>query len=322
MEVGIFDILLLFSSLAISLAVVVPLAGVLVRFRANYNPKSLQLDPEDGPQPHAGPIINSYFGMFKRVYQLERLSGLYKGFMPTFLSTTAVTLVLLLAMDDPKPRHGRYSAPDTGVFGTLFYGILMSLIGLPTVILTYRSTTTPQKLPWLNLMQSLRVLLTPTERRRPWVLYLTPGLLAAEISHVGYVTLVLGTLRRLLLPALSKPGIPTPSDFPPLRTIIYISVVVVSTIILTPLEVISTRLAIQRNHALSGNNSVSQEVDGDAEDLPEYSPEEDVIGLRNEEDPYIGIVDCAQRILQEEGLRALYRAWWITMLGGLAAAFT
>lgn len=71
MEVGIFDILILFSSLAISLAVVVPLAGVLVRFRANYNPKSLQLDPEDGPQPHTGPIINSYFGMFKRVYQLE-----------------------------------------------------------------------------------------------------------------------------------------------------------------------------------------------------------------------------------------------------------
>ncbi|KAJ8455421.1 hypothetical protein ONZ45_g18950 [Pleurotus djamor] len=322
MDFGILDALTLVASLAVSLAVVVPLSGILVRFRANYNPKSLQLDPEDGPQPHAGPIINTYFGMLKRVYTLERWSGLYKGFMPTLLSTVAITFGLLITMKDPRPRHGRYSAPDTGVLGTLFYGVMMSLIGLPTVIITYRAITTPHILPWFSPLKSLRVLLTPTERRRPWVLYLTPGLLAAEFSHLGYVVLVLGTLRRLLLPALSKPGIPRPEDFPLGRTITFAVIVALSTIVLTPLEVIGTRLAIQRNHASSDYNSVSQEVDGDAEDLPEYSPEEDVIGLRSETDPYVGVLDCAQRILQEEGLRALYRAWWLTMLGGLAAAFS
>jgi hypothetical protein len=64
--------LLLFSLfLAIFLAFTVPLTGALVRLRANYNPKGLQLDPEDGVQPHTGPVITSFFVMLSRVRQLE-----------------------------------------------------------------------------------------------------------------------------------------------------------------------------------------------------------------------------------------------------------
>lgn len=43
--------------------------------------------------------------------------------------------------------------------------------------------------------------------------------------------------------------------------------------------------------------------------------------LRNDKDPYLGLVDCAKRIIDEEGLRALYRGWWLTMLFGVFAAF-
>lgn len=64
---------------AVSLLLAVPLAGVLVRFRANYTPKGLQLDGEGGLQPHTGPVINSYFAMFARVKRLEGWLGLYKG---------------------------------------------------------------------------------------------------------------------------------------------------------------------------------------------------------------------------------------------------
>lgn len=64
---------------AASLLLAVPLAGVLVRFRANYTPKGLQLDGEGGVQPHTGPVINSYFAMFMRVKRLEGWPGLYKG---------------------------------------------------------------------------------------------------------------------------------------------------------------------------------------------------------------------------------------------------
>lgn len=139
--------------------------------------------------------------------------------------------------------------------------------------------TTPHKLPYFKPRYSLRVLLTPTERRRPWILYLTPGLLASQFLHVAYVILGLRSLRHLLLPVLSQKGIPHKEDFPPVRLALYFVVVLFSTAILTPLEVIATRLAIQRNHATPELNSVVQEEEGDAEEFAEYAgAEEDVIG--------------------------------------------
>lgn len=129
-------------------------------------------------------------------------------------------------------------------------------------------------------MHSLRVLLTPTERKRPWILYLTPGLLLSEVLHIAIVVLGLGPLRRLLLPALSRKSELTIADISIAKLSIYIVLVVISTAILTPLEVIATRLAIQRNHASAEYNSVSQEVDGDADETAEFSgSDEDVIGL-------------------------------------------
>lgn len=59
------------GSLAILLAILVPLNGALVRFRAHYNPKGLQLDPEAGVQPRTGPVITSFFAMLVRVYKIE-----------------------------------------------------------------------------------------------------------------------------------------------------------------------------------------------------------------------------------------------------------
>lgn len=42
--------------------------------------------------------------------------------------------------------------------------------------------------------------------------------------------------------------------------------------------------------------------------------------LRHEKDPYLGFVDCVKNIITEEGFGALYRAWWITLVGGVASA--
>ncbi|KAK7053333.1 hypothetical protein VNI00_003959 [Paramarasmius palmivorus] len=333
MEIGFLNLLAVLTSIAVSLAIVVPLSGVLVRFRANYNPKGLQLDAEGGAQPYTGPIVQSYFGMLKRVYTIEvrvisafmqhikyshveftrsRDGTLSNCEVPTFLSTIFMTAIILLFIDAPRPTHGKYSAPETGVIGTLVYSVILMFISLPTAIITYRAITTPLKLSWFNAARSLRALLTPTERRRPWILYLTPGLLAAEISHIVIVVLGLGPIRRLLLPSLESGD----ADISYIKLGIYIVILILSTAVLTPLEVIATRLAIQRNHASSEYNSVSQEIEGDAEDAGEFAgTDEDVIGLRNEEDPYLGLVDCAKRIIDEEGWQALYRAWWITLLG-------
>lgn len=43
--------------------------------------------------------------------------------------------------------------------------------------------------------------------------------------------------------------------------------------------------------------------------------------LRNEDDPYIGFVDCVKRIVNEEGYRTLFRAWWLVFLQLAAIAF-
>ncbi|KAH7927145.1 mitochondrial carrier [Leucogyrophana mollusca] len=321
---GFVDSLLLLSSLGFSLALLVPLTGALVRFRAHYNPKGLQLDPEGDVQPHTGPVISSFWGMLRRVYRLEGWPGLYKGLMPTLLSTLLITMFLLAILDDKQLRpHGSYTAPRTGALGMLAYSLFTMLVSLPQVIIADRAITTPHKLPYFNAIYSLRILLTPTERTRPWILYLTPGLLAAQVMHIAYVVLGLRSIRQLLIPGIASGSITRWEDVSMVRLSIFFVIALLSTAILAPLEVVSIRLAIQRNHAVPEFNSISQEEDGDAEEVAEYSgTEEDVIGLRTEREPYIGLADCVKRIIDEEGWGALYRAWWLTMLGTLGGAFS
>jgi hypothetical protein len=60
-------------------------------------------------------------------------------------------------------------------------GLFYTLISLPAIVITYRSIITPYRLPTFNPLVALRVLLTPAERARPWILYFTPGLLASQL---------------------------------------------------------------------------------------------------------------------------------------------
>jgi len=82
----------------------------------------------------------------------------------------------------------------------------------------------------------------------------------------------------MLLPSLSQTDDSQAQDLSPRSFIIYLAISLFSTAILCPLEVISTRLAVQRNHESAEFNSVAQEEVGVTQDLPEYSPAEDVIG--------------------------------------------
>lgn len=147
------------------------------------------------------------------------------------------------------------------------------LVALPAAIITYRSIVTPYRLPWFSAVYSLRILLTPTERRRPWVLYLTPGLLIAQVFHAAYTVVIIRSIRILLL---------SNDNFSSIKFGIYVAIEVLSTAITCPLEVMTTKLAIQRNHTTVEYNSVEQEVEDDAVEGHEYAEysgqEEDVIG--------------------------------------------
>ncbi|KAH8080260.1 mitochondrial carrier [Cristinia sonorae] len=317
-------LLILLASVAVSLLVTIPLTGALVRLRANYNPKGLQLDDEGNVEPHTGPVVTTFFGMLKRVKRIEGWAGLYKGLMPSLLETGVLTIFAVIALNADPRAHSRIAPPDSGILGTLAYSAFSIVLAMPMIIISYRAITTPYKLPYFRPMYSLRILLTPTERRRPWILYLTPGLFLAQFLHSAYSVIILRTLRRFLVPTIED-GDTTKFDIHPITFSIYVVVAVLSTTILCPLEVIITKLAIQRNHAAAEYNSVEQEVEPDAvssEEYVEYSgAEEDVIGLRHEKDPYLGLVDCARRVSQEEGWQALYRVWWFSMLVGLTTAF-
>lgn len=71
-------------------------------------------------------------------------------------------------------------------------------------------------------------------------------------------------------------------NFSPIKLGILILISVLSTVFLCPLEVVASKLAIQRNHAAPEYNSVVQEVEDDdviPDEYVEYAGvEEDVIG--------------------------------------------
>ncbi|KAH7907075.1 mitochondrial carrier [Hygrophoropsis aurantiaca] len=326
---GFVDTIILLLSfgfyIGFSLALSVPLTGAFVRLRAHYNPKGLQLDPEGDVQPHTGPVRPSSFGMLRRVYRIEGWSGLYKGLMPNMLFTLIIIAFLVTFLDVKQLRPHEaytYTAPQTGALEMLVYRLFAMLISLPQVIFINRAITTPYKLPYLNAIYSLRILLTPTERQRPWRLYLTPGLLAAQVLHTAF-KLGLRSICQLLLPEIASGTLTRSEDTSIVKRSIFFVIALLGTIIMAPLEVAVIRLAIQRNHAVPEFNSISQEEDGDAEETVEYSGvEEDVIGLRTEREPYTGLVDCLKRIIDEEGWGALYRAWWLTMSGTLRVAYS
>ncbi|KAJ8092219.1 hypothetical protein PM082_024050 [Marasmius tenuissimus] len=51
-------------------------------------------------------------------------------------------------------------------------------IDIPLQVLTTRAIITPYNLPWTQPRTSIKVRLSPTERRRPWSLYLLPEIFA------------------------------------------------------------------------------------------------------------------------------------------------
>ncbi|GBE81016.1 hypothetical protein SCP_0307390 [Sparassis crispa] len=124
--------------------------------------------------------------------------------MPTLLASAVLAAFAVIALNSTSASyHSRVNPLSAGPFGVLAYGLFSMLVSLPATIKTYRSITTPHKLPYFRPVYSL--LLTPTERRKPWILYLTPGLLLSQILHVVCTAFILRALRSFLVP-LPSPG--------------------------------------------------------------------------------------------------------------------
>lgn len=111
----------------------------------------------------------------------------------------------------------------------------------------HRSITTPDTLPFFGMRRAVRTLFSPAERRRPWLLYLTPGLLLAIALEQAWA-IVLTPLFTKLVNGYARDvflffGMTT-------RTLARHSLVLLTATICGPLEVIKVRLAIQHYEPL------------------------------------------------------------------------
>jgi hypothetical protein len=355
------------------LGVIFPFSSVIVRYRANFTPKGLNLtnSEEEGlggaqtlsQDPRVGPVVNSIWAMCLRVKRIEGWAGFYKGLSCVLIISGVVLgrglMLRLYSADaivfrydwgyhhDPARRDKNYIArplsrrageslhrpgdghsrdPPHSPIGHHRLSVrVVILYNTDPTDLPRSAITTPHKLGSFAVMKSLRTLLTPHERRAPWALYFTPGLLASRFATLFWMLFVVRTARLILVPALAA-GLPTwagqkPPNRADVSTVglsIFILFAAFSCVVLCPLEVIATRLAIQRNHA--GTFAYDEANTEEGEQVAYAGETEDVIGLRNEEDPYVGLVDCAKRIANEEGPQTLYRAWWLTMIASVIAS--
>ncbi|KAK7461980.1 hypothetical protein VKT23_008412 [Stygiomarasmius scandens] len=278
-----------------------PFMSTLVRYRANYEPRNVYLDGGG-----SRPFINGYFAMMKRIYTLEGWAGLYRGSLCwlCFQFLSYYLYAILFSVIDYMVR----SVLPFGVAATTLFIVRMlySLaIGIPTSIILYRAVCTPYALPWFSPGTSLSVLLSPMERQKPWKLYFTPGLL---ILHFALNTPIkaIETSGTLVWHSVAKGNLA-----------LYLLAVLLTSVVLSPLPVMIIRLSLQRNHDYYGEsdpllNRPRTEAELAAQfGLRQYC-QEDVIGLRDEDDPYTSLFDCFNRMLHEESWRVFYRAYWAT----------
>ncbi|KAK7025546.1 hypothetical protein VNI00_015899 [Paramarasmius palmivorus] len=194
-------------------------------------------------------------------------------------------------------------------------GIMILLLAFVTVavdvpldILKNRAIVTPYKLPYFNFLTSLRILLSPTERAKPWKLYLLPGLFITYLAKLLVPTAMV-MVRFLLLAVHEKNGFDSPLFMAAALGCFLFALA--CSVVQAPLQVIYTRLSIQRCRS---DEDASEAEEAQRYGVERYSKDDEVITLRDEQTPYEGLWHCASTIFTEEGWRTLFRAWWLAAI--------
>ncbi|KAL5495988.1 hypothetical protein ACEPAH_3117 [Sanghuangporus vaninii] len=281
-----------------------PFFSTIVKYRSNYSPKRIELDQE-GNRSHPVAGVNSYFAMMKRVKQLEGQAGFYKGIVPCSLLLAFLRSIPVLI------RAGIIVIRKRDLWHSLAIALFSEIVVLPIRVITFRAMTTPYRLPWYNPIFSLRTLLSVTERKHPWLLFLTPGLLVSVVLSIVHGTLVMSLLKTLSFPVATRYPLARSS---PTQLGIYLIASIVSVLISCPLSVVQVRLSIQRNHPPRDYEIIEREGQAESSGVVYSGAEEDVVSLRSEGDPYKGFFDCIRRIVNEEGYSRLLCAWWFDLV--------
>ncbi|KAJ7579105.1 hypothetical protein C8J56DRAFT_336654 [Mycena floridula] len=281
----------------------IPLTGTLIRLRANFAPKRLQLLADDGEQER--PVNgNSYVGMFKKVHRIEGWGGLYKGIFCYILMSVLAFIVGAGSIGGFRADTSKFDVQLFRMANRIIFGMLM----LPLNVLMYRSIVTPYTMSdsW---RRNMHILFSPDERQAIWRIYTIPGLVVANACQVVFVNISTTSLAILL----SWPASAT-SDKKAVLILLEVSVIiamVITTIVLPPLEVLLAKLATQRYPTV-------EEITEDPHFTLAVRYADDgleTIEIRQDQPPYTGFIDCFKTVIKEEGWRTLYRGWWVTLIG-------
>jgi len=326
----------------------IPFTGVVVRYRLAYHPKETPalVDPESVPATGieqdnstatsgessnvvsvvAAPLPKlTLFSVWKEVRRVEGRAGLFKGLLPTIIA------IFLLPFVGGGFFQKLYFSPAPITLGRSPINALLSTISYSIILIwVYRAIITPRKLEIFgtSIKGALQTLFTDRELRRPWTLFLTPGLLPALMTSI-LVHGVVSPMRQFIQP--DKNRMPVDEVYY-LRAVAVSLLALSSTLIFAPLDVIVTRLAVQRIQSSSRAEPAPQSQNESSTD-PKVLPTDlrnvnglalsdsecygMVVRLRDDMEPYRGLYDCATKIIQEEGWGALYRGWWLTLLGNI-----
>ncbi|CAK5282972.1 unnamed protein product [Mycena citricolor] len=288
--------------------ITMPFLGALVRFRANYVPKSTIRLLTDGEEAAPSERSPSYFGMLFRVYRLEGWAGFYKGLLPylaeSYLAILIVTPIALslTVRDITNPPAGKL--PLEVEMPLYIISSALMVVVLPFEIVLNRAITTTAKLPWsLAPRPALKTLLSASEYANPLKLYLTPGLVLAEVIRGALTPLIIFAQRHIERAAASRGLAPLG------EAALLVGLGLVFVALQTPVSVMHARLTLQRRGAPAGESELAFEPGvGEAVVMGERSGAQDGVA------PYTSFVDCARKMRREEGLGVFARGWWIVAL--------
>ncbi|KAG5645190.1 hypothetical protein DXG03_006708 [Asterophora parasitica] len=323
----------------------IPFTGYLVRFRLAYHPKNIPAatgTDEGATSVTVAQRKPSFFNVSTSVFKNEG--------------------PLMLIYPSPPPLETR--------IGTLIFGNIIYSFGLVWV---YRAITSPTPLPLLRTtgIAALHTIFTPHEIGRLYSL-VYPGVLPALFLTTFLDKAILTPIWEMLqrgIEDLNSTIFDVPLEKLHLewkdvvvhwRYAAVVGVVLAKVVLLTPIEVVCTRMAAQRRWGPAGKpkpvepasnvevvevpspvtDSKSPVEKGDVdveleleEGLPapvsatvapaEVARSEFVLRYRpDDKEPYKGVLDCARKIVREEGWGVLYRGWWVTLWRVSGLGFT
>ncbi|KAF8150683.1 hypothetical protein B0H34DRAFT_678472 [Crassisporium funariophilum] len=258
----------------------------------------------------------TFTSIFKVVWAAEQFEGLFKGILP------GVPFILFFSRVYISPAPITYNMKAWNV-------LIVNFLYLLVLVSTYRVIVSPHKIGLARPKEAYHLIFTEYERKKAEGFLRYSGVVLPFLIGIALEWFIFDPIRAKLGtigPLLDHFGdeewwkvFHHPVTEAWVKVALYLLLAVVGTIIMTPLDVIVTRLAIQPVHSKPGDVAPD---DRDIEKMQEQ-PVLPVTSLRRVcfpmlttgEKPYLGFVDCFRRIVEEEGWGVLYRAWWLTFLG-------